>query len=97
MSRKPWAPAPPGSLTTTMGWDSSPCFCATPWISRAIWSAPPPVPAGTMKVMLRLGFQSSALAAVGARASTQAAAAMAVNRLSVDSALVIASSHFTRC
>src|SRR3954467_11173376 len=46
-SRKPSAPAPPDLLTTTSGCFMRLCLATTPWIRRAIWSAPPPVPAGT--------------------------------------------------
>src|SRR3989441_138571 len=46
-SRKPSAPAPPDLLTTMSGRGESLCFSAMPEIRRAIWSAPPPVPAGT--------------------------------------------------
>src|SRR6185312_13166119 len=46
-SRKPSAPAPPDSLTTTIGCFIRLCLAMTPCRKRAIWSAPPPVPAGT--------------------------------------------------
>ena len=46
-SRKPSAPAPPDLLTTISGSFISLCLTTMPWIRRAIWSAPPPVPAGT--------------------------------------------------
>ena len=46
-SRKPSAPAPPDLLTTISGCFISLCLTTMPWIRRAIWSAPPPVPAGT--------------------------------------------------
>ena len=44
--RKPSAPAPPDLLTTMMGRGASLYFSTRPAMSRAIWSAPPPVPAG---------------------------------------------------
>src|SRR6478672_6264418 len=46
-ARKPSAPAPPDLLTTTTDSFISLCLTMMPWIRRAIWSAPPPVPAGT--------------------------------------------------
>ena len=54
-SRNPSAPAPPPLFTTTM-----PCFirlffATTDWMKRAIWSAPPPVPAGTMNSTVLVG------------------------------------------
>src|ERR1044071_5982181 len=36
-----------------------PCFCTIPWIMRAIWSAPPPVLAGTMNSTVLVGFHSA--------------------------------------
>src|SRR3546814_5645131 len=35
------------------------CFCTMPWIMRAIWSAPPPAPAGTMNSTVVVGFHSA--------------------------------------
>ena len=58
-SRKPSAPAPPDLLITTMDLSMRLFFSITPWIMRAIWSAPPPLPAGTMNSMLRVGFHSA--------------------------------------
>src|SRR5262245_57605550 len=55
-SRNPSAPAPPALLTTMNGLGESLCFSAMPAMSRAIWSAPPPVPAGTTNSM---GFEGS--------------------------------------
>ena len=57
-SRKPSAPAPPALFTTTSGWRISECLDTMPWITRAIWSAPPPVPAGTMNCTGRFGSQA---------------------------------------
>ena len=57
-SRKPSAPAPPALFTTTRGWRISACLDTMPWITRAIWSAPPPVPAGTMNCTGRFGSQA---------------------------------------
>src|SRR5688572_12375165 len=44
--RKPSAPAPPALLMTTIDSFINLCLTMMPWIRRAIWSAPPPVPAG---------------------------------------------------
>src|SRR5262245_32172063 len=57
--RKPSAPAPPDLLTTMMGRGESLCFSAAPAIRRAIWSAPPPVPAGTTSSMGRVGAHAA--------------------------------------
>src|SRR6185436_3918116 len=47
-SRKPSAPAPPDLLIGTTDCFIRLCLATTPWVNRAIWSAPPPVPAGMM-------------------------------------------------
>src|SRR4029079_16946480 len=47
-ARKPSPPAPPDWLITTTDCLDRLCFVIMPCITRAIWSAPPPVPAGTM-------------------------------------------------
>src|SRR3972149_11588306 len=54
--RKPSAPAPPALFTTMMGRGESLCFSVMPAMRRAIWSAPPPVPAGMTNSM---GFVGS--------------------------------------
>src|SRR5258706_2690518 len=59
-SRKPSAPAPPPLLTTTIGCFMRLCLATIDWIRRAIWSAPPPVPAGTMNSTVLLGSQANA-------------------------------------
>src|SRR5881409_3164565 len=59
-SRNPSAPAPPDLLTTMSGRGESLCFSAMPAISRAIWSAPPPVPAGTTNSIGLVGSQATA-------------------------------------
>src|SRR6185369_3666447 len=59
-SRKPSAPAPPDLLTTTIDSFISLCLTMIPWISRAIWSAPPPVPAGTTNSTGLVGSQAAA-------------------------------------
>src|SRR5262249_28842723 len=64
-SRKPSAPAPPALLTTMNGFGESSCFSAMPAMSRAIWSAPPPVPAGTTN---SIGLAGSHAAPFAARA-----------------------------
>ena len=46
-AKKPSAPAPPDLFTTTSDCFMRLCLTMMPWINRAIWSAPPPVPAGT--------------------------------------------------
>src|SRR6478672_9318252 len=72
-SRKPSAPAPPPLLTTTMGCFMRLCFAITDWMKRAIWSAPPPVPAGTMNSTVLVGSQAWAWgAAARARAAPMA-------------------------
>src|SRR6266850_5205950 len=58
--RNPSAPAPPDLLTTMIGRGESLCFSAMPWITRAIWSAPPPVPAGTTNSIGLVGSQATA-------------------------------------
>src|SRR2546428_1968477 len=58
--RKPSARAPPDLLTTMIGRGESLCFSAMPWMSRAIWSAPPPVPAGTTNSMGLVGSHAEA-------------------------------------
>src|SRR6476620_11278587 len=57
-SRKPSAPAPPDLLMTTSDSFISLCLTMIPWIRRAIWSAPPPVPAGTTNSSGLLGSQA---------------------------------------
>src|SRR3989441_3460738 len=61
--RKPSAPAPPDLFTTTMGRGVSLCFSAMPWMRRAIWSAPPPVPAGTTNSICLVGSHAAAAGA----------------------------------
>src|SRR6266852_3830286 len=57
--RKPSAPAPPDLLTTMIGRGESLCFSAMPAMRRAIWSAPPPVPAGITNSMGFVGSQAA--------------------------------------
>src|SRR3954469_14798337 len=72
-SRKPSPPAPPALLITTMVCFIRPCLAMMPWMTRAIWSAPPPVPAGTMNSTVLVG--SHAIAAGAKRDAVVAAAA----------------------
>jgi hypothetical protein len=54
-------------------------LAATPWMKRAIWSAPPPVPAGMMNCTGLPGSQACAEAGVaGASAAAAARNAAAV-------------------
>src|SRR5881628_2191380 len=76
-SRKPSAPAPPDLFTTMIGRGESLCFSAMPEIRRAIWSAPPPVPAGTTN---SIGFVGSQAAPAGAAATSTRTSARAVLR-----------------
>src|SRR5262245_46024858 len=54
-SRKPSPPAPPDLLITTTDCFDRLCLVMMPCMTRAIWSAPPPVPAGTMISMGLVG------------------------------------------
>jgi hypothetical protein len=71
--RNPSAPAPPDLLTTMIGRRENRCFSTIPAIRRAIWSAPPPVPAGITNSMGLVGSQAPA----GATGQTSAAIARA--------------------
>src|SRR6185295_36311 len=71
-SRKPSAPAPPDLLTTTIDSFISLCLTMIPWISRAIWSAPPPVPAGTTNSTGLVGSHAAAGPARHAASATTA-------------------------
>ena len=60
---------------TTSGCFIRLCLVTMPWIVRAIWSAPPPVPAGTMNSTGRTGSQAAAAGTLPAqRAATEASA-----------------------
>src|SRR5512141_3060792 len=59
-SRKPSPPAPPDLLMTTTDCFDRLCLVTMPCIVRAIWSAPPPVPAGTMISIGLVGSQALA-------------------------------------
>jgi len=67
-----------------------------PWISRAIWSAPPPVPAGTTNSTGLVGSQPAANAgvdAVASKAATVTAAEAIARRLdSIREAVCMVSS-----
>jgi hypothetical protein len=58
--QEPFGAAPPPLLTTTIDDFMSLFFVTMPWIRRAIWSAPPPVPAGTMNSTVFVGSQEAA-------------------------------------
>ena len=66
-SRKPSPPAPPALLITTIGCLVRLCLVTMPWMVRAMMSAPPPVPAGMMNSIGRVGSQADR-AGAGARA-----------------------------
>src|SRR2546425_693056 len=74
-SMNPSAPAPPDLFTTIIGRGESLCFSAMPEIRRAIWSAPPPVPAGTTNSIGFVGSQA-APACAAAKASTRGGAVL---------------------
>src|SRR5687767_15935705 len=65
-SRKPSAPAPPALLIGRIDCFIRPCFATMPWTARAIWSAPPPVPAGMMNSTFLVGSHDCAWSASGA-------------------------------
>ena len=88
-SRNASAPAPPDLLITTSERSISSCFWMMPWIIRAIWSAPPPVPAGTMNSTFLVGCQASATAGRAASAATDDSAS---NRAALTSHPGIANS-----
>ncbi len=71
-ARKPSAPAPPDLLTTISGCFIRLFLVMTPCSSRAIWSAPPPVPAGTMNSTGLVGSQPAAKAGIAAAIDRQA-------------------------
>ncbi len=73
-SRKPSPPAAPALLITTIGCFIRLCLVMMPWMVRAIWSAPPPVPAGMMNSTGRVGSQA-ALAGIAAPAAKRAVTA----------------------
>jgi hypothetical protein len=74
-ARKPSAPAPPDLLTTISGSFISLYLMTMPCSRRAIWSAPPPVPAG---ITNSTGLAGSHASAGVAPASARAAAASAL-------------------
>src|SRR5262249_16728631 len=69
-SRKPSAPAPPDLLTTINGCFMRLCLDTIPCTSRAIWSAPPPVPAGTTNSTGLVGSHAAAGEPASAAASS---------------------------
>src|SRR5258706_10427847 len=72
-SRKPSAPAPPPLLTTTIGCFMRLCLATIDWMRRAIWSAPPPVPAGTMNSTVLLGSHANTGKTVGGEVGARTA------------------------
>src|SRR5215207_5229362 len=74
-SRKPSAPAPPDLLTTTSDSFISLCLTTMPWMRRAIWSAPPPVPAGTTNSTGLVGSHAASAGAATAHAASVSAPA----------------------
>ena len=72
-SRKPSPPAPPALLMTTIDCFIRPCLVMMPCMVRAIWSAPPPGPAGTMISTVRVGSHAASAAANGSAHSINAA------------------------
>src|SRR6185295_18972335 len=72
-SRKPSPPAPPALLMTTIDCFIRPCLEMMPCTVRAIWSAPPPGPAGTMISTVRVGSHASWAVVYAAPHSTNAA------------------------
>ena len=72
-SRKPSPPAPPDLLITTSGCFIRLCLVTMPWMVRAIWSAPPPVPAGTMNSTGRTGSHAAEAGSMLAPSSAAAA------------------------
>ncbi|GLH79322.1 hypothetical protein SSBR45G_42310 [Bradyrhizobium sp. SSBR45G] len=57
-----------------------------PWIVRAIWSAPPPVPAGTMNSTGRTGSQAATAGMLPMAKATPAAKATRKERF-IDASL----------
>src|SRR5712692_809353 len=91
-SMNPSAPAPPDLFTTMIGRGESLCFSAMPEIRRAIWSAPPPVPAGTTN---SIGFVGSQAAPAGAAARTRTRARAVLS--SMCQLLSACAPQFSRC
>ena len=97
IARKPSAPAPPDLLTTMSGSFISECLMTMPWIRRAIWSAPPPVPAGTTNSTGLVGSHAST-GEVIVSASNAGAVARARRSLKSETRLLLMSSpmHFAQ-
>ena len=93
-SRKPSAPAPPDLLTTITDSFISLCLTMIPWISRAIWSAPPPVPAGTTN---STGLVGSHAARAGPAAEQVASRAAAARRRAVTGWLALKREKLMTC
>src|SRR5688572_19925149 len=91
-SRKPSAPAPPDLLIGTTDCFIRLCLATTPWEKRAIWSAPPPVPAGMMNSTDLVGSQAMATWLPPSAASSNALQVV-MRRLNM-SRLLLWLSHF---
>src|SRR5437773_1154801 len=83
--RKPSAPAPPDLLTTMKGRGESLCFSAMPAMRRAIWSAPPPAPAGITNSIGLVGSQANA----GAARNSPVTTANSVRRMGILSIVAV--------
>ena len=68
---------------TTIDCFISLCLVTMPWMTRAIWSAPPPVPAGTMNSTGRVGSQA-AMAGAPQKSKAAAPAAAAKPRVAMS-------------
>src|SRR4026209_1147671 len=78
--RKPSAPAPPDLFTTVIGRGESLCFSTIPAMRRAIWSAPPPVPAGMTNSMGLVGSQAASAGEHRNTTATRAGISAAIRR-----------------
>jgi hypothetical protein len=76
---------------TTIGCFIRLCLLTMPWMVRAIWSAPPPVPAGMMNSTGRVG--SHAACAAGRWAKLSAADVPSASRC-IDFFMVVSSPWF---
>src|SRR5688572_17270521 len=81
-SRKPSAPAPPDLLIGSSDCFIRPCFATMPWIARAIWSAPPPVPAGMMNSTFLVGSHASPWVGHAAAIANATATSAALRKVS---------------
>ena len=80
-----------------MGLGESLCFSAMPAMSRAIWSAPPPVPAGMTNSIGRVGSQAACAGTAPATSAHTASTRSAITLMwQSSSALRKASPYTTR-